>query len=70
MLHIIEGLAGDWRRLDARIEQLTEEIMAIASADVHCRRAMSVPAVGPIISSAMVDRPPGASLGPDVVSAS
>jgi transposase len=54
MLRIVEDLAGDWRRLDARIEQLTQEIMAIAGADVHCRRTMSVPGVGPIISSAMV----------------
>jgi transposase len=54
MLRIIEDLAGDWRGLDARIEQLTEEIMAIASADAHCRRAISVPGVRPIISSAMV----------------
>src|SRR5262249_37149412 len=54
MLRIIEDLAGDWRRLDARIEQLTQEIMTIAYTDVHCRRTMSVPGVGPIISSAMV----------------
>ena len=54
MLRIIEDLAGDWRRLDARIEQLTQEIMAIAGADAHCRRTMSVPGVGPIISSAMI----------------
>jgi transposase len=54
MLRIVEDLAGDWRRLDARIEQLTQEIMAIAAADAHCRRTMSVPGVGPIISSAMV----------------
>jgi transposase len=54
MLRIVEDLAGDWRRLDARIEQLTQEIMGIAGADAHCRRTMSVPGVGPIISSAMV----------------
>jgi transposase len=54
MLRIIEDLAGDWRRLDARIEQLTQEIMTIAYTDVHCHRTMSVPGVGPIISSAMV----------------
>ena len=28
--------------------------MAIASTDAHCRRAMSLPGVGPIISSAMI----------------
>jgi len=30
ILRLIEDLAGDWRRLDARIEQLSAEIVAIA----------------------------------------
>lgn len=54
MLRLIEDLAGDWRRLDERIEALSTEIETIAKADEHCRRAMSVPGVGPIVSSAMV----------------
>jgi transposase len=47
-------LAGDWRRLDERIEGLSGEIEAIARQDAGCERLMSVPGVGPIISSAMV----------------
>jgi transposase len=54
MGRIIEGLAGDWRRLDERIEGLSGEIKAIARQDAGCARLMSVPGVGPIISSAMV----------------
>lgn len=54
MIHLIQDLAGDWRRLDERIEALSNEIAAIAKHDPHCQRAMSVPGVGPIISSAMV----------------
>jgi transposase len=54
MIRLIEDLAGDWRRLDERIDALTIQIEAIARADVHCQRAMSVPGVGPIVSSAMV----------------
>jgi transposase len=54
MLHLIEDLAGDWRRLDERIQTLSEEIEAIARQDVGCERLMSVPGVGPIVSSAMV----------------
>src|SRR5947207_8844536 len=54
MVHVIEGLAGDWRRLDERIEGLSGEIEAIARQDSGCERLMSVPGVGPIISSAMV----------------
>ena len=54
MARIIEGLAGDWRRLDERIEDLSREIAAIARQDAGCERLMSVPGIGPIISSAMV----------------
>ena len=54
MVRIIEGLASDWRRLDERIEDLSSEIKAIACQDSSCERLMSVPGIGPIISSAMV----------------
>jgi transposase len=54
MVRIIEGLAGDWRRLDERIERLSDEIEAIARQESGCERLMSVPGIGPIISSAMV----------------
>jgi transposase len=54
MMHLIEDLAGDWRRLDERIEGLSGEINAIARQDAGCERLMSVPGIGPIISSAMV----------------
>src|SRR5881409_2640992 len=54
MVHLIEDLAGDWRRLDERIEGLSGEINALARQDTGCERLMSVPGIGPIISSAMV----------------
>src|SRR6266540_2501567 len=54
MLRVIEDLAGDWRRLDERIEGLSGEIEAIAHGDAGCERLMSVPGIGPIISSATV----------------
>jgi transposase len=54
MMRVIEDLAGDWRRLDERIEGLSGEIEAIARRDAGCERLMSVPGIGPIISSAMV----------------
>jgi transposase len=54
MVRIVEDLAGDWRRLDERVERLSDEIEAIARQDASCERLMSVPGVGPIISSAMV----------------
>ena len=54
MLRILEDLTADWRRLDARIEDLSSEIEALARQDKGCERLMSVPGIGPIISSAMV----------------
>jgi transposase len=54
MVRLIEDLAGDWRRLDERIEGLSGEIAALARQDAGCERLMSVPGIGPIISSAMV----------------
>jgi transposase len=54
MVRIIEDLANDWRRLDERIEGLSAEIEVLADEDAGCERLMSVPGIGPIISSAMV----------------
>jgi transposase len=54
MVRVIEELAGDWRRLDERVEGLSTEIAALADQDAACKRLMTVPGVGPIISSAMV----------------
>ena len=54
MVRVIEDLASDWRRLDERIERLSIEIEALAREDSGCARLMTVPGIGPIISSAMV----------------
>jgi len=54
MVRVIEDLAGDWRRLDERVESLSSEIETVARQDAGCGRLMSVPGIGPIISSAMV----------------
>jgi transposase len=54
MLRVIEELAGDWRRLDQRVDGLSGEIEALARQDQACSRLMTVPGIGPIISSAMV----------------
>jgi transposase len=54
MVRVIEELAGDWHRLDGRIEGLSGDIKALADQDPACERLMTVPGIGPIISSAMV----------------
>src|SRR5216110_1096381 len=42
MARVIEDLAGDWRRLDERIEGLSSEIQAVALQDAGWERLMSV----------------------------
>ena len=54
MIGIIEDLSGDWRRLDERIERVTEEIEQLAHGSESCRQLMTVPGIGPLIASAMV----------------
>ena len=54
MLRVIEDLAGDWRRLDERIESLSAEITQLVERDPACQRLMTVPGIGPLTSSAMV----------------
>ena len=54
MVRVVADLAGDWRQLDERIEPVTDEIETLAKSDDGCRRVMTVPGIGPIISSAMV----------------
>jgi transposase len=54
MVRVLEELSCDWRRLDERIEGLSSEIEALARQDKGCERLMTVPGIGPIISSAMV----------------
>jgi transposase len=56
MVGVIEGLASDWHRLDERIEGLSSEVEELAKRDAGCERLMSVPGIGPIISSAMSPR--------------
>ena len=54
MLRIIEDLAGDWRRVDARIEGLSSGIETLARQDKACERLMTMPGIGPLISCTMV----------------
>jgi transposase len=47
MMRIIEDLAGDWRRLDERIEGLSADISSLVEKDPACERLMTVPGIGP-----------------------
>ena len=54
MIGLVTDLVQDWRRLDERIAAVSAEIEALAEQDESCQRLMTVPGVGPIISSAVV----------------
>lgn len=54
MADLIVGLYEDWLWLDERIESITAEIEKAAQQEPSCTLLMSVPGVGPIISTAMV----------------
>lgn len=54
MSDLIVVLYEDWLWLDRRIETITAEIEKIAAEQAACTRLMSVPGVGPIISTALV----------------
>jgi transposase len=54
MTDIIVGLYEDWLWLDERIEAVTREIEAIGRQEGNCQRLMTIPGIGPMISTAMV----------------
>src|SRR5947207_6395631 len=54
MASLILGLYEDWCRLDERIETVTGEIEKLSQAEATCRRLMSVPGIGPVISTGIV----------------
>jgi len=51
---IIISLYHDWLWLDERIESTTNDIEAISQCEGNCQRLMSVPGIGPVISTAVV----------------
>src|SRR5262245_23701491 len=54
ILRLIVELDEDWRRLDQRLEPLSADIETLSENDPACQRLMTVPGIGPIISSAVV----------------
>src|SRR5262249_40073435 len=45
LLHLLEDLIGDWRRLDQRIHSVSLEIQLLAREDPACDRLMTVPGI-------------------------
>jgi transposase len=54
MSGLIAGLYEDWISLDERIETIASEIEKISEKEANCKRLMSVPGIGPLISTAVV----------------
>ena len=54
MRKILIGLYGDWLWLDDRIEAVSTEIEEISCTEENCRNVMTIPGIGPMISTAMV----------------
>jgi transposase len=54
MAKLILGLYEDWCCLHERIEMVTGEIEVLSRTEAECQRLMSVPGVGPLISTGIV----------------
>lgn len=54
MRGILIGLYGDWLWLDKRIEDVSDEIEGISRTEENCANIMTIPGIGPMISTAMV----------------
>lgn len=54
MIRMIEDLCTDWHYLDERIETVSDEIATLSEEDEGAKRLMTVPGIGPIISTATV----------------
>ena len=54
MRTILIGLYGDWLWLDDRIDKVSAEIEHISQTEENCINVMTVPGIGPMISTAMV----------------
>jgi transposase len=54
MADLILGLYGDWCHLDERIETVTGVIEELSQVEAKCQRLMSVPGIGPVISTGLV----------------
>jgi transposase len=54
MAKLILDLYKDWCHLDERIEAVTGEIEELSRVEPKCQRLMSVPGIGPVISTGLV----------------
>lgn len=54
MRMILTGLRADWQWLDQRIDAISAEIVEVSKAEENCTNIMTIPGIGPMISTALV----------------
>ncbi len=54
MRMILTGLRADWQWLDQRIDAISAEIVEVSKAEENCANIMTIPGIGPMISTALV----------------
>src|SRR5438270_116865 len=54
MARLILDLYKDWCHLDERIDTVTGEIEELSRVEAKCQRLMTVPGIGPVISTGLV----------------
>ncbi len=54
MRYLLDRLWQEWKSVELEIEELSEQIEAIAQQDAACQRLLTVPGVGPLVSTAMI----------------
>jgi transposase len=54
MRKLILALQQDWIWTDKRIEMTTSETKSVSLSEASCQRLMTIPGIGPIISTAVV----------------
>jgi len=54
MRDLLDRLWQEWKSVELQIEELSGLIQAIAQQDAACQRLLTVPGVGPLVSTAMV----------------
>jgi transposase len=50
---LLRELQAEWNELEARIEEVTGQIEAIAKENEECQRLMEIPGFGPLVSTAL-----------------
>ena len=54
MRNLINTLWGEWKTVEAQIEELGDELERISAADAGCTRIRQIPGIGPVVATAIV----------------